>query len=130
MYVKKHAQILISKYPYFKYVQNKFIFENVAHKLAYKYISQESSKLQHLFDDYNEKLKEIEEFKEMNKKISEYNKTALKKRQKPLLQVPKKPSPPSLRYFRNISFLKSMLRGWFEVEYRKWSKMNKSSTEF
>jgi hypothetical protein len=65
----------------------------------------------------------------MNIKIIEFNKTALKKRQKPLLEVPKTPCSPSLRYFRNISFLKSMIRGWFEVEYRKWSKINKVQSE-
>jgi hypothetical protein len=65
----------------------------------------------------------------MNIKIIEFNKTALKKRQKPLLEVPKAPCYPSLRYFRNISFLKSMIRGWFEVEYRKWSKINKVKPE-
>ncbi len=62
----------------------------------------------------------------MNRKIIEFNKTALKKRQKTLLEVPKKPCYPSPRYFRDISFLKSMVRAWFELEYRKWSKLNKS----
>jgi hypothetical protein len=42
----------------------------VAHELAYKYISEESSKLKYLFEDYNQKYKEIEEFKAMNKKIA------------------------------------------------------------
>lgn len=51
----------------------------------------------------------------------------MKKRQKPYLEVPKKPCYPMTRYFRNVTFLKSMIRGWFELEYRKWSKVNKSS---
>jgi hypothetical protein len=48
-------------------------------------LADESSKLKYLFEDYKQKLEEIREFKEMNVKIVEFNKTALKKRQKPLL---------------------------------------------
>jgi hypothetical protein len=63
IYVKDQAQILITKYPYFKYIHANFITDNVPKTLAYKYLSDESSKLKYLFEDYKQKLEEIREFK-------------------------------------------------------------------
>lgn len=49
MYVKDQAQILMGKYPYFKYVHAKFLTDKVPKTLAYKYLADESSKLKYLF---------------------------------------------------------------------------------
>ena len=39
-----------------------------------------------------------------------------------LLPVPIKPTRPMHRFFRNLDILKSMVRTWFEIEYKKYSK--------
>lgn len=39
MYVKDQSQILMAKYPYFKYIYAKFITDNVHKTLAYKYLA-------------------------------------------------------------------------------------------
>lgn len=47
---------------------------------------------------------------------------ALQKSSKPLLVVPKKPLRPMHRFYRNCDILKSMVRAWFEIEYKKYFK--------
>lgn len=60
--------------------------------------------------------------RQANELIKVFNLKALKKHQKKELQIPKAPSYPMTRYFRDISQLKSMTRTWFEIEYRKIMK--------
>lgn len=38
------------------------------------------------------------------------------------LIVSKRPVRPMHRFFRNLDILKSMVRTWFEIEYKKYSK--------
>ena len=52
------------------------------------------------------------------------NQTRSEKKQRKLLEVPKKPIPPQHRIFRNLDILKSMVRGWFELQYKKILKKN------
>jgi hypothetical protein len=57
--------------------------------------------------------------RQANELIKAFNLKALKKHQKQELNIPKAPSYPVTRYFRDVSQLKSMTRTWFEIEYRK-----------
>lgn len=41
-----------------------------------------------------------------------------------LLNIPPKPAFPIFRFFRDLQFLKSLIRGELEVEYRKYKKKN------
>jgi len=42
------------------------------------------------------------------------------------LEIPKKPTRPMHRFYRNLDILKSMIRTWFEIEYKKFiKKLNK-----
>ena len=59
------------------------------------------------------RLKEIEEYVNENLKIKEFNSGKPEKKWKKYLEVPKKPTAPQHRIFRNLDILKSMLRGWF-----------------
>jgi hypothetical protein len=43
----------------------------------------------------------------------------LKKNQKKYFDIPKSPSKPVTKYFRDIAILKGMLRSWYEIEYRR-----------
>ena len=45
----------------------------------------------------------------------EENKKLPESKQKAYLEVPKKPTAPQQRFFRNLDILKSMIRGWFEL---------------
>ncbi len=38
------------------------------------------------------------------------------------LDIPKKPTRPMHRFYRNLDILKSMVRTWFEIEYKKFTK--------
>lgn len=42
------------------------------------------------------------------------------------LTIPKRPIKPMHRFYRNLDILKSMVRTWFEIEYKKFVK--KSTT--
>lgn len=59
---------------------------------------------------YYYKLEEIEEYKDINRQIAEFNKTTIRKNQKKLLDVPPKPSFPTFRFFRDLMVLKGMVR--------------------
>ena len=85
--------------------------------------------MKELFVKYDRKLQEIKEFEKMNEQIRIFNETALKKRQKEFLDVPKKPTIPQHRFFRDVSTLKNMVRGWFEVEYRRYKKVKKEKAK-
>lgn len=70
-------------------------------------------KFRYIYDAYEKRVREIEEFIEANEKIKEFNKGKPENRMKKYLDIPKKPTPPQQRIFRNLDILKSMLRGWF-----------------
>ena len=72
-------------------------------------------KLKIIMGAYGARLEEIEDLKHANEQIRDFNKKALKKHQKKYLEVPKTPSYPITRYFRDIHILKSMARSWFEI---------------
>jgi hypothetical protein len=36
-----------------------------------------------------------------------------------MLEIPQKPCFPVTRYFRDLNILQSMVRSWFEIEYRR-----------
>ena len=38
------------------------------------------------------------------------------------LRVPERPARPMHRFYRNSDILKSMVRTWFEIEYKKYQK--------
>ncbi len=59
MYVRDQAANLYVKYPHFKHLQSKFEYEKTAHTLAYKYVSDESSKFKYLIEDHQQKMNEI-----------------------------------------------------------------------
>ena len=69
-------------------------------------------------------MKQIEQFIQHNLEIMEENKKRPEEKQKAYLEVSKKPVPPQQRFFRNLDILRSMVRGWFELEYKKTIKKN------
>ena len=85
----------------------------MVHNLSWQYLKETSNKLKAIFGAYFSKLEEIEETKQMNEEIREFNSKCLKKYIKPLLEVPRKPPYPITRYFRDLPILKSMLRSWY-----------------
>lgn len=54
----------------------------------------------------------------------EYNKGKPESKKRAYLDIPVKPFQPQHRFFRNLDILKSMLRGWFQIEYKKILKKN------
>jgi hypothetical protein len=113
---------MLSVYPHFKAVSDDFYKANQLHKVCVEYVKDIAEKFNQLHMGYLEALGEIEDIKRMNDIIKDENTRLLKKRQRPLLIVPNQPVKPFYRFFRDLDILKSMLRSWFELEYKKMEK--------
>lgn len=44
--------------------------------------------------------------------------------------VPRRPVKPMHRFFRNSDILKSMVRTWFEIEYKKYLKKQAKKSKY
>lgn len=93
-------------------------------KICQQYQRDVAGKLKGMREAYFQKLEEIKEYQKMNEEIKKFNSSALRKNQRELLDVPRTPCCPTHRFFRDLMFLKSMIRGWLELELRKWKRMN------
>jgi hypothetical protein len=53
-----------------------------------------------------------------------------KSKKKKELQVPRKPTRPMHRFYRNSDILKSMVRTWFEIEYKRYIKKEAKKVKY
>jgi|JI6StandDraft_1071083.scaffolds.fasta_scaffold12750_11 hypothetical protein len=74
---------------------------------------------------YLVRVDELYDHNRLNEEIRKLNKNLPVKQQKPLLDVSNVPRPPYYRYFRDLDILRGTIRGWFEIELRKFDKKNK-----
>lgn len=117
---------MLTAHPHLRESEDQFWQENHCHRIVYEYLIDESIKFRYIHDAYLKRVKELEEFRRENKETEKYNKKqSSKKKQKKYLELPKDPVRPQHRFFRNFDILKSMMRGWFELEYKKYIKKNK-----
>lgn len=122
----RHVEAMLKDYPHLRLGLGAFKTGNFSHKVCYDYMVDESMKFRHIYDAYRKRVQEIEEFVRENEKIREFNKGKAESKKKGYLEIPQKPNPPQHRFFRNLDILKSMLRGWFEIEYKKILKRSAS----
>lgn len=106
---------LYKKNPHLQSLSKEFYQSNMNRQLSWQYLMESTMKLKIIMGAYGARLEEIEDLKHANEQIRDFNKKALKKHQKKYLEVPKTPSYPITRYFRDIHILKSMARSWFEI---------------
>ena len=87
--------------------------------LSWQYLKDSSAKIKSLVAAYYLKLEEIEDLKKYNIGIKEFNAKCLKKHIKEFVEIPRHPSFPVAHYYRDLYILKTMVRSWFELEYRR-----------
>lgn len=115
---RRHIAGMLKKAPYFKMFEE--AFQPLMKKFIKEYMVDETKKYHKLYKLYLAKLKQIEDFKEKNEEM----KKKKGKKELKLLRVPDVPIRPEIRYYRNLDSLRMAIRGWFEIEYKKFMKLN------
>jgi hypothetical protein len=104
-------------------VEEPYRASNKALVICLQYQMEVAGRMVDLLASRQSKLAEIKEFEKMNKEIIEHNKKLNgKKQMRQLLNIPKSPVPLLFRFFRDIVFLKTMIRGELELNLRKTKK--------
>lgn len=123
-FAQRHVESMLKEYPHLRMGYSKFKEQNMLHKTCYSYMVDESVKFRQIYSAYVKRNQEIEEFIDANYEIQAYNKNKPESKWKKYLEIPKRPLKPQQRVFRNLDILKGMLRGWFELEYKKILRRN------
>lgn len=115
--VDNHVQKMFVQFPHFKVFLQDFYESKSNYTICLEYIKDESLKYRYIYEAYRHKQEEIEQIIKMNSVLA-----LEKSKSKKELKVPKSPCKPIHRFFRNGDILKSMVRTWFEIEYKKYSR--------
>lgn len=125
MFVRYHVEEMVRELPHLRLFAQPFESGGAVGRIIKEYVKDECLKFNQTHEAYLRRKEEIREFLATNEKIEKSNqKQSVERLKKSLLAVPKQTPKPLHRIFRNTDILKSMVRSWFELEYKKWLKKN------
>jgi hypothetical protein len=110
---------MVEAYPHLAMCLPAFTAGKHCHTLCRVYLVEEVQRFSMDKAEYLNRLKGIEELKDIKKMVREYNLRKPANKRKAELDEPNEPPHPVMKVFRNLDILRGMVRGWFELEYKK-----------